>query len=265
MDLSQLAFACKIYRRFADDETVAAIKVKVDADPSLGRHETALAVLKWLNSWGCRLCEADFPLAADELRRWCGDFGLKLPRVGVALLDLGDDDLYCAAEAYGDLFNRKAGRKRRFQATAASKVLFFLRPNSLPPWDEKIRSELGLDGSSSSYLAFLQRAQGELRELNYSCEATGIDIANVPNEVHRPASTLAKLVDEYNWVTITRGFRPPDWLALSEWLAWSLAGKPCPDALPKSLPGELLRVVNDPSRIRIDPDALWELREASKI
>ena len=43
----------------------------------------------------------------------------------------------------------------------------------------------------------------QLRELVDDAERFGIKAGDIPRQVGRPASSLAKLLDEYNWVTIT--------------------------------------------------------------
>jgi hypothetical protein len=263
MDLSQLAFAGYIFRKMADDESLAALRAKIGAMPDLGRIETALAILQLLNKWKCRLREVDFDTTARELANWQDACGKFLPPNSISLLEMKETDLERAALAYADLFNRKADRRRRFQATATAKTLFFLRPNAFPPWDEAIRDGLNYDGGSESYLRFLKESQIQLLELKKSCEAAGVDVAQVPGIIYRPASTLAKLVDEYNWVTITRGIRPPDWLTLVQWTAWSMAGDT--DKAIRPLHDSLMAVVRDPNRIWVDPNALWELREVSKL
>jgi hypothetical protein len=70
-------------------------------------------------------------------------------------------------------------------------------------------------------------------------------------------------VDEYNLVTFTRKFRPPDWLTLVQWLAWSMAGQVAD--MRKPLLDSLMAVLREPGRIWVDPNALWELRQASMV
>ena len=268
MNLSQLAFAGYIYGRGAYDESLNALRAKIGTVPDLGRTETALAILQWLNEWKCRLREADFGMAARELANWQDSCGNLLPPVSTGLLEMRDADLKCAAEAYAGLLNRKADRRRSFGPTATAKVLFFIRPKGFPPWDEAIRKDekygkRKYDGSVDSYLRFLQDSQSQLFELKKSCEAAGVDVAQVPDIIYRPASTLAKLVDEYNWITITRGLRPPDWVTLVQWCAWSMAGDT--DKANKPLHDSLMAVVRDPKRFWVDPNAVLELREISKV
>jgi hypothetical protein len=225
MDLSQLAFAAYIYRSVAGeyDKSLIAIRTKIGQTPDLSRNETASAILQCLNEWNCRLCEADFGEAALELAKWQHACGKLLPPVSTGLLEMRDADLKCAAEAYAGLLDRKTDRRRSFGPTATAKVLFFIRPNALPPWDEAIRKneKRKYNGRVESYLRFLQDSQSQLFELRKSCEGAGVDVCRVPEICDRPASTLAKLVDEYNWVTITRKWEAPDTEKVRQWLSWS--------------------------------------------
>ena len=84
-------------------------------------------------------------------------------------------------------------------------------------WNDAIRSKLGHDGSGASYVRLLVDVRGKLRAL----VDQGIGLDDLPQELGRPHSTAAKLIDEYYWVTHTRGVTPPDPALLRQWLDWS--------------------------------------------
>jgi hypothetical protein len=88
--------------------------------------------------------------------------------------------------------------------TGAAKTLFALRPLAIPPWDEPIRLELERKGVHS-FRAYLARVAEQLRSL--SAEA-GVPVQDLPAFIGRPDSTPPKLIDEYNWIVITRGINP---------------------------------------------------------
>ncbi len=92
-------------------------------------------------------------------------------------------------------------------ATGAAKILHALRPKVLPPWDDPIRAALGLDGSRDSYLVYLADVQENVRGIE--AEAAALGITNVPMALGRPRSSLPKMIDEYYWITLTRGHAPP--------------------------------------------------------
>jgi hypothetical protein len=48
-----------------------------------------------------------------------------------------------------------------------------------------------------------------------------VPIADLPELVNRPNSSPPKLIDEYNWVVITRDCRPPSRDEIAQWLRWA--------------------------------------------
>ena len=108
-----------------------------------------------------------------------------------------------------------------FGPTAASKTLFALRPHVFLAWDEAIRQGLDHDGSGPSYVQFLKDARHQLGCLAEQCSLRKIELEALPERLHRSESTLAQLIGEYYWITITRGVKPPGPTTLQEWLDWS--------------------------------------------
>ncbi|MBI4181311.1 MAG: hypothetical protein HY528_05205 [Chloroflexi bacterium] len=99
--------------------------------------------------------------------------------------------------------------------TVASKVLHLLNPNLFVMWD------MGISGNLSGavgYLKFLKKMQVEAEEASQDFQMLGYPgtpaqfIAS--NLGARYTKTLAKLIDEYNWVTVTRRWPTtvPQWL-----------------------------------------------------
>ena len=117
----------------------------------------------------------------------------------------------------------RAGRREpipvRFGATAAAKALYALRPDACPPWDEPIRAHHGWDGSAASYRAALERAGAELAE---AAASAGVTVAELPALIGRPESSPPRLVDEHDWLRVTRGHQPPAPEELERW--WRSSG-----------------------------------------
>jgi hypothetical protein len=140
----------------------------------------------------------------------------------VSLDRLGDDELDVLAKAYGALAELAAGFRAarrepiavRFGATAAAKALYALRPEACPPWDEPIRAHHGWDGSAASYRAALGRASAELAE---AAASAGVSVAQLPALIGRPESSPPRLLDEHDWVRVTRGHEPPAPEELERW------------------------------------------------
>lgn len=170
-------------------------------DLSLPDHRTIL--LRWLNSWGCRIRyprpgePAPFDTGAAK---WWESWSAVLP--DVSLVWLTDDDIEAVASAYAELAAMPvaSGKVRRtLGPTAAAKALYALRPNAIMPWDAAIAAELhgGRDGAAFGRHLRLGREWAA----KVIAEAGGEDA--VAGLVGRPGISVAKILDEYLYVTIT--------------------------------------------------------------
>jgi len=61
----------------------------------------------------------------------------------------------------------------------------------------------------------------EVAQLRNEAAQLGIPPEDIPGELGRPTSTLPKLIDEYNWVTITKNLIPPEPEEIARWHRWS--------------------------------------------
>jgi hypothetical protein len=90
-----------------------------------------------------------------------------------------------------------------FGDTAAAKALFALRPNAFPPWDEPIRRAFGTARADGALFARYLEATAD------AVRGAGARLGTRPRTLSallgRPASSPAKLVDEYLWLRVTRG------------------------------------------------------------
>ncbi len=110
-----------------------------------------------------------------------------------------------------------SGGSRTLGATATGKILHVLRPDVFVMWDAAIRDRYGVDGDSTGYESFIQTmAMQALSVIRTFHEVFG-KLKLPPEEFlcrslgcgHPRPITLAKLLDEYNWVAITNGVRIP--------------------------------------------------------
>ena len=60
-----------------------------------------------------------------------------------------------------------------------------------------------------------------LSDLQGVAAQAGVGVSELPALIERGDSTPPRLIDEYYWVTITRGFIPPTRDELANWLAWA--------------------------------------------
>jgi hypothetical protein len=171
----------------------------------LGTPEHRTALLRWLNTWGCRIGYPKpgepAPFDANVLDWWTG-WAHRLPTAGLSLL--ADDDTDVLGEAYAELAAipvRLAPRGRTLSATAAAKSMYALRPTGAMPWDAAIAVRLHGRRDAGAFAAHLR--MGRDWALAVIAEA-GVAEADVPALVGRPGISLAKVLDEYCYLRITK-------------------------------------------------------------
>jgi len=79
------------------------------------------------------------------------------------------------------------------------------------------RPELELRGSWESYRAFLVRPTASIKSLVDDTRRFGIDAADIAERIGHLGSSLPKLLDEYHWVTITKGVLLPSRRQVANW------------------------------------------------
>jgi hypothetical protein len=215
MKIQELQDACRLYGLMTGfDSTLARFRASVAPgfDPFVPEHR--LHLLKWLNAWACRQFSIkDRPLASASLEAWAGEWLERLPAPDRHLTDLTASEVRTCFEAYESLGAMPASRRAlptgkvstvTYGPTGAAKTLFALRPLAVPPWDEPIRLELERQGVHS-FRAYLARVAEQLRSLSAEAAAP---VQDLPAFIGRPASSPPKLIDEYNWIVITRRINP---------------------------------------------------------
>jgi hypothetical protein len=168
----------------------------------LGRPDHRRLMRRWLNSWGCRIRyprDGEPDLFDEGTAAWWAGFGAALP--GGLLRLATDDDLTALGDAYAALAATPAGPTRTLGPTAAAKALYALRPETVMPWDAAIAVALhgARDGAAFTRHLSLGRDWAEALAAQ-----TGIDDAALPAFLGRPGVSLAKILDEYTYVLITR-------------------------------------------------------------
>lgn len=178
-------------------------------DPSVPVHRRALHV--WLNAWGCRIRyprPGEPDLFDSGVADWWQRWGDHLPAPGVRLAELGDDTFPALGECYADLAATavSAGpRRRSIGSTAATKMLFALRPEALMPWDEAIAKALHGGRTGADYAAHQRLGRDWARAL---LAEAGTDEASLGARLGRPGRPLAKMLDDYCYLVFTRGHVP---------------------------------------------------------
>jgi hypothetical protein len=160
---------------------------------------------------------------------WFEQLGNRLPSHIARLVSMSEYSLDPMAEVFDSLSSPVVAKRRTYPEnqlvslgpTAAAKTLFALRPHVFVPWDVAMRREFGHDGSGVSYVAYLKEVQTKLRDIENQCKPFNIALDALPARLGRERSTAAQLIDEYHWITVTRGVKPPEPETLREWLAWN--------------------------------------------
>lgn len=107
--------------------------------------------------------------------------------------------------------------------TASTKILHILQPRLFVMWDKAIYDEYHnifpqVSASAKGYCTFLEKVKVLANHINQEFNNLVINTKQTPADYLsdklkiKPPKTLAKYLDEYNWVTITRGVDvPPSW------------------------------------------------------
>ncbi|MFD6888478.1 MmcQ/YjbR family DNA-binding protein [Streptomyces sp. NPDC059957] len=165
-------------------------------DLSGDAHRTLLH--RWLNSWGCRIRYArdgEPDLFGEGLGQWWE----RHPLPATPLASLTDREIGRLAAAYGDLAALPIGR-RSLGPTAAAKALYALRPRTVMPWDAAIAARLHGARDAAAFARHLETGRAWARA---ALARSGLDEAALTEELGRPGISLAKVLDEYLYVTIT--------------------------------------------------------------
>ena len=231
LSLGHLALANYLYECMTGyDEPLKELRTLAGGVPDVGDPLHRLALLKWLNLWGCQHLAKDYHwLASEGLCQWWETFRGMLPDVDTRLVHPGDADLGQVAMVFESLSAICAAEKTRggreilvtFGPTAAAKTLFVLRPHFFVAWDDPMRRKLGLERSGESYVRFLEGVRERLQETQGRCDRLGFGLDDLPGKFGRPGATAAELVNAYYWITVTRGVSLPERARLEEWLNWS--------------------------------------------
>lgn len=232
MKLAELAFACHIYGSMTDyDRSYHHFRQETAPQLDLKNADHRLALIEWLNKWGCRqFARAYHHVASEEIREWYQAYGERFFSADKSLLDLNDSDLALVEEAYAALSGRPASIRERANGkrstvsigpTGTAKILFALRPKALMPWDIAMRKHFRLDGDARAYRQYLGVVREELEEIDRACKERTIEVSDLPALLSRPTSTPLQLIDEFFWVTVSSECASPSREQLERWVEWS--------------------------------------------
>ncbi|MFI8341459.1 MmcQ/YjbR family DNA-binding protein [Streptomyces sp. NPDC085639] len=198
--LAELRSSAAVFNGFPGvDRSWLALRADTGSALDLARPEHHTALHRWLNSWGCRIRyprEGEPDTFGAELAAWWRRHTL----ADAPLARLTTRDISRLAGAYEELAALPIGR-RSLGPTAASKALYALRPDTVMPWDAAIAQRLYGSRDRAAFARHLELGRTWAR---VALEAAGgIPEADLCAELGRPAVSLAKVLDEHLYVTIT--------------------------------------------------------------
>jgi hypothetical protein len=208
MDLSLLATFPPDRPGSGPDAWLAAVGGTVDLSDAGQRDQ----LRRWLNKWGCRL---GYPppgapdLFSASVAGWWAERRAVLPDGPLA--SLSDAEIGLLADGYADLAARPAvgitrgglpAGVRSIGPTTTSKALFFLRPDTVPPWDAAVaRGSVG-GTSRDHFAAHLVAGRSWALEVLDAARQAGIE--DIAAHVGQPGASLARLRDEWLLLTTPR-------------------------------------------------------------
>jgi len=169
-------------------------------------------LIRFLDLWGVRRTAERIELEqlVDAIRELRGE----LERLkGVRLTDVNLDDKRIE-ESIRRIYERISSVKG-VGATSASKIMHVLNPNLFVMWDSDIRSDYDMGEGSKDYLNFIRMMQEKaIAFLKYFGEERGCgrdEAERLLSEEHGGKS-IAKLIDEYNWLRTRKWRRKLEYL-----------------------------------------------------
>ena len=220
MKLLHLRIACCLYNQITDydNEYLKFSKQYPNLDLSKSGHIQGL--IKWLRTWGCRQFKKESEkVSIKSIKEWYKPIKSKIRNFNTPLIEFGlNENKSLIIEIFDDLVKSKAatrqvkGRESEVSIgpVGAAKILFALRPSLYAPWDTLIYKKLKLKGNGSGYIDYLEKVQEALKSIKHDIKDAGISWDQLFKYLKKKHNSYPKLIDEYYWVTITRGCDPSE-------------------------------------------------------
>jgi hypothetical protein len=201
------------YGKFRFDRTLAAARRDIGPDPDFACREHVVRLRIWLNQWTCRIGyprPGEDDLLADSLGTWWAEYKVMLPPEDQRLAQLEDAQLRSVSSSYASLYVQpaavsRAGKVRTVGPTAAAKLLYFVRPLAVTAWDKAISGRTGGGHDEAAFLRHLTACRSWARDVEAEAGRLGLSPEEIGPYLHRPDSSVAKLIDEWLYATITGG------------------------------------------------------------
>lgn len=223
--LCDIAFISYVYSHTTEyDKSFRELQEVTKNSIDLKNPNHRMELLKWLNNWGCRQFSKKYhQYASKNILQWYEKQGNGIIPENKSLLDINSDDMDKICILYDSLSSTLASLRNdyievKIGPTGAAKLLFALRPNTLPPWDDPIRSELQYNDTGQSYCEYVNFIMLQQRSLVKECNQYGFSGDEFFIKIGRPNVTWIKLIDEYCWMVYTGEFELPKSDIIRFWL-----------------------------------------------
>jgi hypothetical protein len=195
---------------------------------NLENDEHCNYILDFLRKWQCRQFKKDDKertlnsikewLAKDNNRNVLDHF--KNTDIFSVDIKLFDD----FQNSFNDLVDSEACTRKnntnftKFGQVGVAKLLFAFKPEIFIPWDNEIIRHYKEHYGIFNYCTFIKKMIERLKTLESECERNGKSLESLKDEIEKSRQglnknnneevnfnlTYPKLIDEYNWVTITK-------------------------------------------------------------
>lgn len=213
--LASLAGVLPAHGDWRFDRTLRDARNEIGDYPDPANPQHARRLRKWLNDWLCRIGypTGDSDVFTDSLAAWWVSHADSLPPAGTRLAQLTEGQIDRLSCAYADLYVRPAavdrrGRIRRIAPTAAAKLLYFVRPCTVTAWDRAISLRTGGGRDGEAFRAHLDICRRWAANLETEGQELGLRPSEIGPSLGRPESSVAKLIDEWLYATVTRRLHP---------------------------------------------------------
>lgn len=181
-------------------ETIKKRNVWENLD-KISLDDTKDVVLDFLNKWKCRIGYECVPKLQEALIKTHNLFELlkdeKLEDTDFEKTVTGAKIKDLIKQIFDILSRVRAGR-RTIGFTGTTKIMHMVIPELFIMCDEEIRKAHGCEGNSEGYLNFLCRMQKDAQRFIKEKNKT-----EICQELHSGDRTFTKILDEYNYYTIT--------------------------------------------------------------
>ena len=221
--LSDLAFATFVYASTSGyDKALRELHDQTGGALDLRDGSHVRSVIAWLRKWKCRNLEIKHEQrTVESISQWYSRKRHQIGRLPNELSSYNNDTVDVLADVFEDISDSKATPAKRIGPTAASKILYLLKPGALPPWDERIRGTLHHNGSGASYARFVADCHAIGSDILNQCRRADVALRDVVAHGREAEVSLAKAIDEYYWTTITLGVPTPTSHDYETWLRLS--------------------------------------------